>query len=77
MMVPDVTRMDYQLINIDADNYISLLTDDGETKDDLKLPEGELGEKIRADFDSGKEVLLSVQKAMGTEAIVGSKEAAQ
>ncbi|KAM3223928.1 hypothetical protein ACQJBY_057368 [Aegilops geniculata] len=36
--VPHVNRTDYQLIDITDDGYVSLLTDNGNTKDDLKLP---------------------------------------
>ena len=40
--VPFVKRSEYQLLDID-DGYLSLMTMDGETKDDVKAPEGELG----------------------------------
>ncbi|KAL0760076.1 hypothetical protein Bca101_076226 [Brassica carinata] len=36
--VPHVNRIDYQLIDISEDGFVSLLTDSGGTKDDLKLP---------------------------------------
>jgi Eukaryotic elongation factor 5A hypusine, DNA-binding OB fold. len=29
---------------------------DGSTKDDVRLPEGELGQKIKAAFDEGKDL---------------------
>ena len=32
------------------------MTNEGATKDDVKVPEGELGDKIRAEFEEGKEV---------------------
>ncbi len=53
MDVPNVTRRDYTLLDITED-FCSLLQDDGTTKDDLRVPEGDLGESIRAAFDSGK-----------------------
>lgn len=31
---------------------------DGSTKDDVKLPEGDLGDKIKAGFDDGKELRM-------------------
>ncbi|EGA61702.1 Anb1p [Saccharomyces cerevisiae FostersO] len=37
--VPFVKRSEYQLLDID-DGYLSLMTMDGETKDDVKAPEG-------------------------------------
>ncbi|KAK4776954.1 hypothetical protein SAY86_005642 [Trapa natans] len=39
--VPHVTRIDYQLIDISEDGFVSLLTDSGGTKDDLRLPTDE------------------------------------
>eukprot|EP01083_Nonionella_stella_P003459 9932_1 len=50
MDVPNITRQEYQLIDID-DGYLNLMTQDGSTKDDVKLPEGDLGEKIQEEFD--------------------------
>lgn len=72
--VPNVDRSDYQLLNID-ENFLSLMTPEGNTKDDVKVPVGELGEKIRADFDEGKDLLISVVKAMGEEQAMSHKEA--
>jgi translation initiation factor 5A len=36
--VPEVVRTDYQLIDISEDGFVSLLTESGDTKDDLRLP---------------------------------------
>ncbi|XP_035547097.1 eukaryotic translation initiation factor 5A-like isoform X3 [Juglans regia] len=36
--VPHVSRADYQLIDISEDGFVSLLMDNGDTKDDLRLP---------------------------------------
>ncbi|PWA65622.1 Eukaryotic translation initiation factor 5A [Artemisia annua] len=35
---PHVNRTDYQLIDISDDGFLSLLTENANTKDDLKLP---------------------------------------
>ena len=74
MDVPNVSRTDYTLINID-DGFMSLMLPDGSTKDDVKVPEGELGDKIQADFDEGKELLVSVIASMDEEAAISYKEA--
>jgi translation initiation factor 5A len=43
MMVPNVTRKEFALMDID-DGFVSLLDEDkNETRDDIKLPPGELG----------------------------------
>ena len=46
MDVPNVVRKDLQLIDIDGD-FLSLMDDAGETRDDIKVPEGELGDEIK------------------------------
>jgi len=74
MDVPNVSRVEYSVINID-DGYLNLMLPDGSTKDDVKLPEGELGEKLQADFDDGKELMATVISSMGEEACVSFKEA--
>jgi hypothetical protein len=38
LQVPEVVRTDYQLIDISEDGFVSLLTESGDTKDDLRLP---------------------------------------
>ena len=58
---------DYAQIDID-DNFLNLMTTEGSTKDDVKVPEGEIGDKIKADFDDGKEIYVSITKAMNEEA---------
>jgi hypothetical protein len=37
-------------LDISDDGFLSLMTDDGETKDDVKMPDGEVGEKIQKLF---------------------------
>lgn len=60
MDVPHVKREDYQLTDISDDGYLTLMGDGGELREDLKLPDGELGSNLRSEFDSGKELLVSV-----------------
>lgn len=58
MDVPHVKREDYQLTDISDDGFLSLMTDGGDLREDLKVPEGDLGTQLRADFDNGKELLV-------------------
>jgi len=74
MDVPNVSRTEYQLVNID-DGYLNLMTQDGTAKDDVKIPEGEIGSTIQAEFDDGKELLVTIVSAMGEEAAISFKEA--
>lgn len=48
------------------------MTTDGGTKDDVKLPDGKLGEEIKASYDNGNEVLVTVTAAMGEEQVHSS-----
>ena len=73
MEVPNVSRSELQLLNIE-DDFLSVLLDSGDTKDDVKLPEGELGEDIKKEFAAGKTLLVTILKAMGEEACISYKE---
>lgn len=76
MDVPNVTRREFQLINID-DGYLNLMSNDGSSKDDVKVPEGELGEQITADFEEGKDLMVTIVAAMNEEHCLAYKEAPQ
>ena len=76
MDVPNVTRREYQLINID-DGYLNLMSNDGTSKDDVKLPEGELGEQINEAFEEGKDLMVTIVAAMNEEHALAFKEAPQ
>merc|ERR1712063_226353 len=73
MNVPNVNRNEYMIVDIQDDGFVSLLLENGDTKEDLKMPEGELGDQIRAGFDAGSEVLVTVLSAMGHEQIMSAK----
>jgi len=74
MDVPNVSRNEYQLVNID-DGYLNLMNNDGVSKDDVKVPEGDLGRDIAAGFDEGKDLLVTIISAMNEEAAISFKEA--
>ncbi|WFC93787.1 Eukaryotic translation initiation factor 5A-2 [Malassezia brasiliensis] len=76
MEVPNVTRREYQLINID-DGYLNLMSNEGTSKDDVKLPEGELGEQINEAFEEGKDLMVTIVAAMNEEHALAFKEAPQ
>ncbi|KAI0270740.1 eukaryotic translation initiation factor 5A-2 [Gloeopeniophorella convolvens] len=74
MDVPNVHRNEYQLVNID-DDFLNLMSADGTSKDDVKVPEGDLGKQIQTDFDDGKDLLVTIVSAMGEEQAISVKEA--
>merc|ERR1712029_726312 len=76
MDVPNVTRKEYQLLDVSDDGFLSLMADDGETKDDVKVPDGEVGEKIEKLFTTEeKDTNVIVLTAMGEQAAIEAKEA--
>jgi len=74
MEVPVVTRKDYTLVDITAERFVSLMSEDGDQKDDLRLPTDDVGASIRSMFDEGKQIVISVIGTMGEEKIVAAKE---
>lgn len=73
MNVPTVSRKDYQLIDI-SEGFLSLMSDGGELREDLKLPENDLGKEIQTKYDAGaNDIMVSVLKAVGEEYVVGIK----
>ncbi|KAF3052286.1 Eukaryotic translation initiation factor 5A [Didymella keratinophila] len=76
MDVPNVRRQEYLLVDVSEDGFLSLMSDDGSTKDDVKVPEGEVGDKINKLFtEDGKDTSVIVLTAMGEEAAIDAKEA--
>eukprot|EP00933_Yihiella_yeosuensis_P072088 TRINITY_DN80381_c0_g1_i1.p1 TRINITY_DN80381_c0_g1~~TRINITY_DN80381_c0_g1_i1.p1 ORF type:complete len:192 (-),score=49.27 TRINITY_DN80381_c0_g1_i1:176-682(-) len=84
--VPFVTRQEYQVLTADPDSgEVSLLKEDGTTKDDLNLPTFvKIGEPTPDDKDVAKQiveesekgektVIAMVQAACGMEKIIGVK----
>ncbi|ETN46258.1 eukaryotic translation initiation factor 5A [Cyphellophora europaea CBS 101466] len=75
MDVPNVSRREFQLLDITDDDFLSLMDDSGNTKDDVKLPDGDLGDRIKKMVDDGKDVNVIVMAAMGEELAMDAKEA--
>jgi len=81
MNVPDVDRYDCQLIEIESmtlDNgkemkSCSMLDDNAIPRAPLTLPDDEIGQAIEAAFAEGKNVLVTIMKAMNHEQIMGHK----
>ncbi|CEL09052.1 Putative Eukaryotic translation initiation factor 5A-2 (Broad) [Aspergillus calidoustus] len=76
MDVPNVTRREYQLLDVTDDGFLSLMDDNGGTKDDVKVPDGEVGDRINKMFtDEGKDCNVVILTAMGEQACMEVKEA--
>jgi len=75
MDVPVVKRYEYQLIDISDDGFLNLIDDTGNEKNDVRMPDGEVGEKITKLFKTEeKDTNVTVQTAMGEEAAIDAKE---
>jgi translation initiation factor 5A len=72
MNVPNVNRKDYQLVDIE-DGYASLMDDAGEQKNDLQIPDDDIGKEITQKFGDGDTFMITVLSACGDEKIVGVK----
>jgi len=81
MDVPNVTRTEYTLIYVSEDGFLSLMTPDGGTKDDVRVDNSTtVGNEILGLVKNGlekegKEYLISIISSMGEEAVVTWKEA--
>lgn len=51
------------------------MSGDGNSKDDVKVPEGDIGDDISKQFDDGKDLLVTIVSAMGEEQAISFKEA--
>ena len=77
MNVPRVTRIDYQLMDIE-EGYLSLMKETGLLRNDIKLPEDDIGKEIKQKHDSNSDdgpgtVLVTIMKAMDEEVAVAVK----
>nr|CCA15394.1 conserved unknown protein putative [Albugo laibachii Nc14] len=74
--VPFVSRKEFTLLDISEDGFVSIMEDSGDTREDIKLPEypETLEQEIRADFEAGKQLVVTVLKACGVEQIISKKE---
>jgi translation initiation factor 5A len=74
--VPFVVRKDYSLVDISSDEFCSLMDDEGNCREDVKLPDypDNFGREIKTAFEAGKSLMVSVLSAMGHDQIVAMKE---
>lgn len=76
---PVVERKEFTLNFIDDEGFMALMTEQGDIKEDLKLPEEEwlkdVVEKARAILEDGKkECLVTIVSAMGQEKLISVRE---
>ena len=49
------------MIDISADGFLSMMNDNGDLREDLKLPDGDLGSQLKTDFENGRELLVIIK----------------
>ncbi|XP_029935316.1 eukaryotic translation initiation factor 5A-1-like [Myripristis murdjan] len=72
MDVPAIKRSEYQLVNIN-DGYMCLMDEHGEIREDLPVPNNDIGKDIEAKFEASEDFMVTVLSAMGEECAVGLK----
>lgn len=75
VMIPIVNKVEYEVADIDDDDFVSLIKDDGSLKSDLKLPvnDEDVYKELKAMWENNKDkgqVFFSVTSAVGQEKIV-------
>ena len=70
MEVPNISRIEYTLLDITNDGYISIMDDDGNSRDDLNLPNDEtIAFEMKKHFEKGDEIMVTVIGAMEQEVV--------
>ncbi len=74
---PNVVRTEYELVSIDDNGFVTFITEDGEYREDLKLPneaDNDFVKPLKEAYEKGANLLLTVVAALGQEHITGFRE---
>ena len=73
--VPVVSRTEYTLVDISDDNFMTLMDTNGDTREDLSLPDypDNYADELREEFEK-KQLVVTVLKACGKEQVMSHKE---
>ena len=75
---PFVKKKEFELVSIDDNGFVTYLDENGDYVQDLKLPGKdelhEFVEDLKADFDKGLNIMLTICESMGKSQILGYKE---
>lgn len=52
-----------QLVNI-TDQYMALMADNGDIREDLRVPDSDVGKEIGAKFEQGDDFMVSVEEPL-------------
>ena len=62
----------YDLLDIDQDNYISLMNEKGDTREDILVPDTDLGKQISMIFELAEEEISVIVLSWGDEEMITS-----
>jgi translation initiation factor 5A len=69
--MPIVQKNQYTLINIGEDDFLSLMDEIGEVREDIDLPgDTNLRDNITQAFDNGKNISITVLTAMNNDRVI-------
>jgi len=71
MNVPNITRVEYTLLDITEDGFLSVMDDDGNNREDLKLPMN--SSDLCKSFEKDDEIFVTVIGAMEKEIVVSHR----
>jgi len=80
--VPFVKKLTFQCMDVDSEGFVSCMDEDGNVREDLKLPNvmaqkppngDEVSARIMELLEAGKDFYIIVQQACGTEMIMDTK----
>merc|ERR1711976_557070 len=71
----NVSRQEYTLMDITEEDYLNLMDDNGDCREDIKVPKGEeaMEKTLREGFDNGDNVVVCVMKCMDQEKVAAVK----
>jgi translation initiation factor 5A len=74
---PNVVKTEYELVSIDDNGFCTFIAEDGEYREDLKLPsenDNDFIKPLKEAYEKGANILLSVVAALGEEHITSYRE---
>ncbi len=74
---PNVVKTDYELVSLDDNGFVTFITEEGEYREDLKLPsesDNDWVKPLKESYAKGTPLIVNVVSALGQEHIVSFKE---
>lgn len=70
MLQPVLVQTKFDLLNIDEDGYTSLMNENGETREDLVVPETNIGKELSTTFNDSEDDLTVTVLGWGDEELI-------